>query len=533
MVSTLGSAMLGLTVGCARCHDHKYDPIPTRDYYRLLSAVHTGERVEAYLAPRAEVAAYEATIRQWKKQFDEAESRLNAWVAEQRRPFDESLRLQKIAALKASDEDKATLREKPDSDVGRQLAKKHSKALAISHADLEPLLNMELRQQFTELKQQVATVKKAEPAAPQQALTFRESMSEPKPTWLFHRANFYDRSEPVELGFLTVLTSAKGPEQYRQEAREHAARPDSTYQRAAVARWITDVEHGAGALLARVIVNRVWQHHFGEGLVRTPNDFGLQGAAPSHPELLEWLATDLVANGWHLKRLHRQIMLSSVYLQDSAYFPEKAAVDPENRLLWRKAPQRLDAEIMRDSLLAVAGTINLTPYGPGFKPPIAAEAMVARNLKTPYNPEPPGSRNTHRRSIFMFHKRIVPYPLLQAFDRPDGLQSCGRRDTTTVAPQALALLNDQFVRDRAAEFANRIHQESHGNLDQAVNLAFQLAFARTPTDDDHGSSMAFLAARQADRQRRSADQSEAKAGREALTDFCQSLFGLNEFMYVD
>jgi hypothetical protein len=530
MVSTIGSAMLGLTLACARCHDHKYDPIPTRDYYRMLSAVHTGDRADAYLGAQSQVAAYVEKGEQWKKQHDEVENRLNDWLKQQRVPFESALRESKIAELKISDDDKAALRERLDSAQGRRLAKKHAKALEILESDIEPLLKAEQRRELSELQEQLAVINKSEPPAPEQALSFRESVSQPKPTWLFHRADFYDRSEPVELGFLSVLTSSKGPAEYWQEARHAAARPDSTYQRAAIARWITDVDQGAGALLARVIVNRVWQHHFGAGLVRTPNDFGLQGEAPSHPELLEGLARDLVNSGWQLKRLHRQIVLSSTYLQDSHYSPAKAAVDPENRLLWRKSPRRLEAEIVRDAMLTTAGTINLSPFGPGFKPAIAAEAMVARNLKTPYRADSDSS--THRRSVYMFHKRVVPYPLLQLFDRPDALQSCGRRDNTTVAPQALALLNDQFVRDRAVEFAQRLEKQT-GELEKIIPLAFQLAFSRSATTDEFNASLAFLNDRQKERQRREANASATNARQHALADFCQSLFGLNEFIYVD
>lgn len=414
-IATLGSSMLGLTLACTRCHDHKYDAIPTRDYYRLMAAFHSGDRAEV------------------------------------------------------------------DVDGGK-------------------------------------------------AYVFRDGAAEPKPTWLFHRANYYDKSEPVQLGFLTVLTSARSPDDYWSQAKSQRSIDGSTYQRAALAKWITDVDQGAGALLARVIVNRVWRHHFGEGIARTPSDFGVQGERPSHPELLEWLTNDFVANGWRLKRLHRQIVLSQTYLQDSSFSEAAAKIDPENRLLRRHNPTRLEAEALRDAMLACAGTLNREPFGPGFKPPIPAEAMVARNLKSPYNPEPPDSPNIRRRSVYMFHKRVVPYPLLQTFDRPDALQSCSRRDETTVAPQALAILNDPFVRDRAVEFAERLRKES-GDLESAVRNAFAITLARSPSESELGSSAEFVSSRQAERQKRGMTEEYAHAA--ALADFCQTLFGLNEFLYVD
>src|SRR6185436_6625830 len=181
-------------------------------------------------------------------------------------------------------------------------------------------------------------------------------------------------------GFLSVLTKDKSPEDYWAAARAKRLRSDSTQQRRALAEWITDVDHGAGALLARVLVNRVWQHHFGEGLVRTPSDFGTRGEPPTHPELMEWLTSQFVKGGWRLKPLHRLLMTSAVYLQDSAFDANKARLDPDNRWHWRHRSQRLESEILRDALLAVSGTLNLQQFGPAFKPPIAAEAIQARNM---------------------------------------------------------------------------------------------------------------------------------------------------------
>ena len=238
-----------------------------------------------------------------------------------------------------------------------------------------------------------------------------------------------------------------------------------------------------------------------------------------------------MASGWKLKRLHRQIILSQTYQQDSKFSEAAAQVDPENRLLWRRRPLRLEAEALRDAMLVCAGTLNREPFGPAFKPPIPAEAMVARNLKSPYNPEQPDSPNIRRRSVYMFHKRVVPYPLLQTFDRPDALQSCSRRDATTVAPQALAILNDPFVRDRATEFAQRLQKECGGDLDSAVRGAFAISLARSPSESELKSSAEFIAARQAQRQKRGMNEEDAQ--RAALADFCQTMFGLNEFLYVD
>ncbi|MEZ6051680.1 MAG: DUF1553 domain-containing protein, partial [Planctomycetaceae bacterium] len=312
------------------------------------------------------------------------------------------------------------------------------------------------------------------------------------------------------------------------------SKQETTYQRRAMADWITDVDHGAGPLLARVIVNRLWQHHFGEGLVRTVDDFGVRGDEPTHPELLEWLANDLVEHGWQLKRLHRLIVLGATYQQGSEFDEAKAAIDPENRLLWRRRPQRLEAEVLRDAMLAVSSTLNLEPFGPAFKPPIPKDVIgAARNLKSKYPDDAKDEPATHRRTVYMFHKRVVPYPLLQAFDRPDLLKSCGRRDDSTVAPQALAILNDGFVRTRSADFAQRLIEECGEDDADLVSRAFELAIARSPSESEAIASREFIASQQRQRQTREPDQSVEETRQRAVTDFCQTLFGLNEFLYVD
>lgn len=413
--------MLALTIGCARCHDHKYDAISSREYYRLLSAFHSGERAQVPLGSTTE-----------------------------------------------------------------------------------------------------------------KTLAFRDVGPEPRTTWLFKRGDFYNHEQVVHLGFLEVLSRGKSVEEYSQAATKERPLPGSTYQRRALADWITDAEHGAGPLLARVIVNRIWQHHFGEGLVRTVDDFGTRSDPPTHPELLEWLAHDLVQHGWKLKRLHHLILTSAVYRQGTTFDSAKSQKDPDNRLLWRRRPRRVEAEILRDSILVASGTLNQEPYGPAFKAPIASEAMQARNVKTPYPKDIQDSPAVRRRSVYMFHKRVVPHPLLQLFDRPDSLQSCGRRDATIVAPQALTMLNDTFVRGSAVAFANRLWQEQPTHERTIlINRAFELALGRLPNVFETKTSLGFLDLQIQQRTTFDAKSSEADALRLALEDFCQSLFGVNEFIYVD
>jgi hypothetical protein len=261
-------------------------------------------------------------------------------------------------------------------------------------------------------------------------------------------------------------------------------------------------------------------------------DFGIRAEPPTHPELLEWLANDLVQHGWRLKRLHRLMMTSAAWQQTSVVSITPEA-DVQNHLLWKMRPRRLEAEILRDSLLTVSGTLNTEPYGPGFKAPIAAEAMLARNEKDSYPTDVEDSPAVRRRSVYMFHKRVVPNPLLQAFDKPDAQQCCNRRDVTTVAPQALALLNDPFVRQVSQDFADRLLREAGSDSVRWIDRAYALALVRSPNESESAASLAFLNDQIRERTQRSPDSSIEDIHRLALADFCQTVFSLNEFLYVD
>jgi hypothetical protein len=259
---------------------------------------------------------------------------------------------------------------------------------------------------------------------------------------------------------------------------------------------------------------------------------------PTHPELLEWLAEGFVKSGWKLKPLHRLIMTSAVYLQENSPASSSRAalcarVDPENRLLWRRRPQRIEVEALRDSMLAVSGTLNPQMGGPSVKAPIAPEAIQARNMKDPYPKDLKDTAATRRRSIYIFHKRVVQQPLMQAFDGPDAQASCGRRENTTVAPQALALLNDPFIRGRAVDFAARVSTESGSDVERQVRTAWRLALGRQPGKPELRDATRFVQSQIEQRSARDHTQQESEVQLRALADFCQALFAMNEFIYVD
>jgi hypothetical protein len=535
MIATTGSALLGLTLGCARCHDHKYDPVPRRDYYRMLSAFNGGDRADVPLVGLEEIRRHREAEAKWKAEMKTAKAALESCIRTVRQRHEKEAWQAKVNALPATvtAEEKALLKTEPENKQAKELARKFSKELKVEDKDFRPFLTADERTEW-DIREKTGKELEARKLKPlPTAFGYADFSASPKETFLLARGDFRAKSEPVELGFLTVLTRGREPADYWAVARADIRRPDSTQQRRAMADWMTDLDHGAGGLLARVIVNRVWQHHFGQGLVRTVNDFGARCDPPTHPELLEWLSHKFVKGGWKLKPLHRLIINSSTYLQGAGFDPASARVDPDGRLLWRRRPQRLEAEILRDSMLAVSGTLNAKMFGPAVKPPIPAEAIQARNMKDPYPRDLQDTPGTRRRSIYLFHKRVVQHPLMQAFDGPDAQASCGRRENTTVAPQALALLNDRFVRARAVDFADRAVRETRGKPEEEVRWAWELALARKPSNRELEAGVAFLTFQIEQRSAREPVTGHDELRRLALADFCQSIFAFNEFIYVD
>ncbi len=323
-------------------------------------------------------------------------------------------------------------------------------------------------------------------------------------TYLLKRGDLAQKQGETASGFLQVLMNPS-----EGEKRWITPPPPGSklsYRRTALAKWFTDVDGGAGHLLARVIVNRLWQHHFGRGIVATPSDFGTQGERPDHPELLDYLAGELIRQGWHLKPIHRLMMTSAAYRQSAAFDESSARLDPANLLRWRNPPRRLEAEAIRDAMLAVSGTLDPTPFGPGS----LDEAM-------------------RRRSLYFTVKRSHLIPILALFDAPDALQGLGQRGSTTVAPQALAILNNPQVRAYAGAFAKRVRPDPEVPVASSVDRAYRLALARPPVPDELADDLAFLKGQA--QAYRSAGHADAELA--ALADFCQALMGLNEFVYVE
>jgi hypothetical protein len=323
-------------------------------------------------------------------------------------------------------------------------------------------------------------------------------------TFFLKRGDTDQKEGVATQGFLQVLTRHPDQEKHWQTDPPKGWR--TSYRRRALAEWITDVDHGAGHLLARVIVNRLWQHHLGRGIVGTPSDFGLQGDRPTHPELLDYLARELIANGWRLKPIHRLILTSAVYLQSSEINVHNAKIDGENRYFWHRPRQRLQAELIRDAMLSVSGLLDPRQFGPGTL-----------------------DQKQRRRSIYFFVKRSKLVPTMTLFDAPDALGGMDRRPTTTVAPQALWILNAETVRSYAEAFARRVSPSETTALADVVGTAYHLAFGRRPSPRELTASAAFLEEQMAAYRL----ENRVNARQLALGDFCQVLLGLNEFVYID
>jgi cytochrome c553 len=424
MVATVGTAMLGATLGCARCHDHKYDPFPQADYYRLAATFTTTIRGNVDLADPAGGGAVQVLV------------------------------------------------------AGENVPK-------IPHnADARGFPHF-----YTE-------------------------------THFLRRGDVNQKDGIATPGVMQVLTRhADGAAHWQ---RSSAAGATPIPPRMALARWITDVDHGAGHLAARVIVNRLWQHHFGVGLVATPSDFGHQGDPPSHPELLDWLAAELIRGGWRLNPIHRLLVTSAAYRQASTIDAERARIDPGNRLLWRFHRRRLEGEAIRDTLLALAGTLDPTLYG-----------RAGADETSP------------RRSIYLERKRSRLPLFLRVFDSPDFVSGVAVRSATTTAPQALALLNSPACRRLAETFADRVlaatdevpslppppgtsAADPAGRGPRSVRTAYAFALGRSPGASERDDALAFLTAQET-AHRPLGDQ----AARAALVDFCHILMTLNETIHIE
>ncbi len=501
LIQITGNSFLGVTIGCARCHNHKFDPIPQKDYYRLQAVFYNTKDADFPLVDEATLARHKEATKAFEKRLEPQKKA----IEELEKPYRDLLTSRERDKLPPYMKDALAVPVEKRTEGQKLIAIQVEKTRNFSADDVINAMTPEDRRKRDELLDQIKEIEKQRPEPPAAAAAVGEGGRVPEPSYFLHRGSTDSKGSVMKPGVLSVLV--------REEPAfpEPPASAKSSYRRKGYAEWLTAPSN---PLFARVMVNRIWQHHFGEGIVRTPSNFGKTGERPTHPELLDWLASEFVARGWSLKAMHRLMLTSSAYRQASGDIAANNAVDAENRLVWRMPRQRIEGEIIRDQILAVAGRLDSAAGGPGVHPFIDPSLYQGSSGRT-WPGKKDSDASTWRRSVYVHSKRTIPLPMLEVFDKPDAITHCARRNRSTIAPQALILMNNSFVRLQAGEFARRLEREAGRDLSKQVDLAFSLAYGRAPSPAERTAAHRFL---------------EGKP--EALSDFCQALFNSNEFVYT-
>ena len=540
-VEILSSSVMGITMACARCHDHKYDPIPQRDYYRFSAILRTAYDPYDWLSPSETPVGPEADWNDTNmrvlsgapaeevRAVDEANAPVLREVEEIERAFEEKANVLRKKLLK---EKRAAIPELVREEV---MAAEQTPApertpvqeyLVERFQDQLRILPEELEKRFPsfqktakEKRDAVQEVKKRLKGNPRLRALF-DMGGQPTAVHVLGRGQYQNPLEPVGPGIPSVL--GVGLEPYRLEKPKWTT--GTSGRRLALAKWLVQPRH---PLTARVLVNRVWQYYFGSGLVKTVGNFGRTGSPPSHPELLDWLATEFVRSGWSMKALHRMILTSTAYRQSSRRDPGIDG-DPDNRLLSYFPMRRLDADAVRDSILKVSGRLDPTPFGP--PDPIEEKAdgeVVAKESKTGY-----------RRSIYLMQRRSTPVTMLDTFDAPQLRPNCLVRNRSTVSSQALQLMNSETVRSSSRFMAGRVIDRVGRDPEAQVERVYLAALGRPPSSEELDWSQSTLAEMTGEWKRhleqdRSPEPRQGKAQWLALGTFCHTLFNTAEFLYID
>jgi mono/diheme cytochrome c family protein len=499
IATTTSQVFLGLTINCARCHDHKLDPIPQKDYYRFLaffSGVHRyggpgrGGNVERYslrsIAPaaeqerhRVEAAAHRAKLQATEGPIREVERKV-----------------------------------RPDlSNVEREEFQHEERRPDLIKKRVPALLTQEEFDRYVALRAERKSLRENPPRALEMALCVTEIGRTTRETHVLLRGNPHVQGEKVAPGFPSVL-APPSPLIHEPPQGETSGR------RLALARWIAG---GRNPLTSRVMANRIWQHHFGRGIVRSSSNFGFHGDKPTHPELLDWLASELVAKGWRLKAIHRLLMTSATYRMSSQGNVKALRKDPENDLFWRVDMRRLQAEEIRDSILAVNGSLNPKMGGPSIYPTLSAEVLAGQSVPG-QNWQTSPAEEQRRRSVYIFVKRSLVPPILAGFDAADTDFSCPVRFSTTQPTQALGMLNSDFVDEQANVFAAMLRKRVGPSVANQVRIGLWRTLQRPPTTREVERGVRLI---------ESLQRRESLSAEKALAAFCVVAYNMNEFMYLD
>ncbi|OLC78876.1 MAG: hypothetical protein AUH72_15330 [Acidobacteria bacterium 13_1_40CM_4_65_8] len=546
LIATTGRGVLGLTVQCARCHNHKFDPIPQRDYYSLVATFFGYVETTHPLVPRAEADAYEKKLRD----IEARQAPLKAEVKKIEAPYEAKLRQESYKKFPEGVQ-RAIAKPEGERTPGEQLlAQQVIEGAAVGRREIDRIMTPDDAARKKAAADRIAALDKEKPkpipvaeivtdgdyrfapdgegdeviGCPKCRITDATGTFlhdgpgkyEAPPSYFLIRGDPNAKGSVMKPGFVTAATNGNPPIEIPPADGRTSGR------RRALAEWLVSPQN---PLTARVIVNRIWHHHFGRGIVATLDNFGKMGDAPTHPELLDYLAVEFMKGGgrgpqrgsrdgvpWSIKRMHRLIMTSEAYRMASAF--ENAAdreKDPQNQYLWRFRAQRLDAEVVRDSILAASGGINLTIGGPPVFPPLPKELMTEANHGI-WKTQTDGP-DVWRRSVYVYRKRGLAFPMFQVFDLPEQNVASAARYVSTVPTQALTLLNDAFVLRHAQLFAERVKSEAGDDPARQIDLAYRIALTRPPSQTE--LAIAWDATRTG-----------------SLVDFTHVLLNVNEFVYA-
>ncbi|HEV8605108.1 MAG TPA: PSD1 and planctomycete cytochrome C domain-containing protein [Tepidisphaeraceae bacterium] len=532
ITDTTGAVFLGMTFACARCHNHKYDDISQADYYRL-QAFFANVRADdnMFLAPPDKLKEYRDKLAIWEEKTRSIRDEM-AKIEEPKRKA-----LLKDYFDKYPKEVQTAITKKPEERTPLEWHYYHKAMLYMSPtshqflADAEPVaksLKGEAKQKYDQLKAQLDSFKHLHPGELPIGTGLVDVGREVPHTYILRKGAYDAPTVEVQPAFPSAFAGDAHPSIHPRET--------SSGRRTALANWLASPENPQ---TARVMVNRIWHHHFGRGIVATPSDFGVQGERPTHPELLDYLATEFIKNGWSIKAMHRMIVTSATYRQSAGYDPIAARLDPEDHLLWRHPRHRLEGEAIRDSALAISGLLNPQMGGPSIFPqvPDGMESRGGWHVN--------GDANVrNRRSVYVFVRRNTRYPMFEAFDMPDTHESCARRYNTITPIQALTLLNDKLTMDWAKAFASKVIEAAGDDEQRQIETAYRMALGRKPTQSESQAVIDFFRRHEpiiSDRLARKeriavpakmpANMSAAHGA--AVVDFCHMLINANEFVYTN
>ncbi len=522
ITDTVGSVFLGLTYGCARCHNHKFDPILQADYYRL-QAFFANIRADDdfVLIPPEAVHQRQEKLTIWEEKTRSIRDEIKALLEPRRKQMVDELFAKYPPEIQSAILKPAAER----TPIEWQMYYKAKPYMNPSDDEVEENLKEKERTRWLALKQELTKYSDLYPGDLPIGTGIVDVNSQAPATHVLAVGVYDAPREEVQPGILSILDPVPARISVPSGAQ-------STGRRTALAQWLTNPQN---PLTARVMVNRLWHYHFGRGIVATPSDFGNMGDRPTNPSLLDWLAGEFVRQAWSFKAMHRLIVTSNTYQQSSLFSETAARIDPEDVWLWRYPRQRLEAEVIRDSALCVSGRLNPKMSGPSVFPELPPGMESRGGWKVTQD-----AAERDRRSVYIFVRRNTRYPLLEAFDMPDTHESCARRNVTTTAPQALALLNSRLTLEWAQAFAARVWGAAGASPDNQIELAFRLAYSRRPDHSEMEMAKAFLKRQRELLAEKPREQlalptdtasSEDPLNAAALVDFCHVLINSNEFVY--